>query len=93
MVLLKHGDFEFQNILSGGYKILSNKPHVLSEMIMADGTHKRNYGDMPKTTIKVKFGNLDRETYRQYISHFQLPEDTYTFFNTDTGEMLTKNLG
>ena len=90
MVLLKHGDFEFQNILSGGYKILSNKPHVLSEMTMADGTIKRNYGDMPKTTIKVKFGNLDRETYRQYISHFQLPEDTYTFFNTDTGEMLTK---
>lgn len=90
MVLLKHGDFEFQNILSGGYKILSNKPHVLSEMIMADGTIKRNYGDMPKTTIKVKFGNLDRETYRQYISHFQLPEDIYTFFNTDTGEMLTK---
>ncbi|MBQ8043593.1 MAG: hypothetical protein IJ272_05530 [Clostridia bacterium] len=90
MVLLKHGDFEFQNILSGGYKILSNKPHVLSEMTMADGTIKRNYGEMPKTTIKVKFGNLDRETYRQYISHFQLPEDTYTFFNTDTGEMLTK---
>ena len=90
MVLLKHGDFEFQNILSGGYKILSNKPHVLSEMTMANGTIKRNYGEMPKTTIKVKFGNLDRETYRQYISHFQLPEDTYTCFNTDTGEMLTK---
>lgn len=90
MVLLKHGDFEFQNILSGGYKILPNKPHVLSETTMANGTIKRNYGDMPKTTIKVKFGNLDRETYRQYISHFQLPEDTYTFFNTDTGEMLTK---
>ena len=90
MVLLKHGDFEFQNILSGGYKILSNKPHVLSEMTMADGTIKRNYGEMPKTTIKVKFGNLDRETYRQYISNLQLPEDTYTFFNTDTGEMLTK---
>lgn len=90
MVLLKHGNFEFHNILSGGYKILSNKPQVLSETTMADGTIKRNYGEMPKTTIKVKFGNLDRVTYRQYISHFQLPEDIYTFFNTTTGEMLTK---
>lgn len=90
MVLLKHGNFEFHNILSGGYKILSNKPQVLSETTMADGTIKRNYGDMPKTTIKVKFGNLDRVTYRQYISHFLLPEDTYTFLNTDTGTMQTK---
>lgn len=90
MALLKHGDFEFHNILRGGYKILPNKPEILSEVVMADGTKKRNYGEMPKTRIKVKFGKLDRETYREYISHFELPEDNYTYCDTDTGEMLTK---
>lgn len=90
MVLLKHGDFEFHHILSGGFKVLSNEPKVISEITMADGSIKRNYGEMPKTTIKVKFGELDRNTYREYISHFKLPEDNYTYCDTDTGEMLTK---
>lgn len=90
MELLKHGDFAFANILKNGYKVIINKPDVLSKIIMADGTVKRNYGEMPKTTVKIKFGQLDRTTYRLYMSHFQLPEDNYTFFDTDTGEMLTK---
>lgn len=90
MVLLKHGDFEFHHILSGGYKVLPNEPEVISEIKMADGSKKRNYGEMPKTCVKVKFGELDRNTYREYISHFKLPEDNYTYCDTDTGEMLTK---
>lgn len=90
MTLLKHGDFEFKNILRGGYKVLPNKPDVISEIKMADGSIKRNYGDMPKTTVKVKFGQLDRTTYREYISHFKLPEDVYTYCDTDTGIMYTK---
>lgn len=90
MVLLKHGNFEFKNILKNGYKILPNKPDVLAKITMAGGAVKRNYGEMPKTTIKVKFGKLDRATYREYISHFRLPEDVYTYFDTDTGKMYTK---
>ena len=90
MTLLKHGDFEFKHILKDGYKVLPNKPEVLSKVLMADGTVKRNYGYMPKTTVKVKFGKLNRETYREYISNFKFPEDNYTYCDTDTGEMLTK---
>ena len=90
MTLLKHGNFEFHHILSGGFKILPNEPKVISQITMADGTEKRNYGEMPKTTIKVTFGKLDRKTYREYISHFKLPEDNYTYCDTDTGEELTK---
>ena len=44
MVLLKHDDFEFKNILSGGYNIIEDEPDVLSESTMADGSIRRNYG-------------------------------------------------
>ena len=63
MVLLKHGDFEFHHILSGGFKILENEPKVISEITMADGSIKRNYGEMPKTSIKVKFSQLNKLKY------------------------------
>ena len=90
MVLLKHGDFEFHNILSGGYNILEDNPDVLSTITMADGAIKRNYGDMPKTSIKVKFGQLDKTTYQEYMSHFANNEDIYTYFSPRQQLMLTK---
>lgn len=90
MDLLKHGDFIFHHILSGGYNILENEPDVISEITMADGTIKRNYGDMPKTSLKIKFSQLDKDIYKEYMSHFQLPEDTYTYFSPRTGTMLSK---
>ena len=70
MDLLKHGDFVFKNILSGGYNITEDEPDVINEVIMADGTIKRNYGAMPKTNIKVTFGQLNKDTYKEYMSHF-----------------------
>lgn len=90
MVLLKHNDFEFHHILSGGYNILEDEPKVISEITMADGSIKRNYGSMPKTFIKIKFGQLDKETYQEYISHFAKTEDTYTYFSPRQQMMLTK---
>ena len=90
MVLLEHNGFQFKNILSGGYNILENEPDVVSEITMADGSIKRNYGEMPKTSIKIKFSQLDKDIYQEYMSHFQLPEDTYTYFSPRTGTMLTK---
>lgn len=90
MVLLKHGNFEFKNILSGGYNILENEPEVVSEIKMADGSIKRNYGSMPKTSITVKFGQLDKDTYQQYIEHFANNEDNYTYFSPRQQTMLTK---
>ena len=90
MVLLKHGDFEFKNILSGGYNIVEDEPYILSEATMADGSIRRNYGKMPKTTIKVKFGELNKDTYQEYISHFLQNEDVYSYFSPKQQKMLTK---
>ena len=90
MVLLKHGDFEFKKILSGGYNIKEDEPDVLSEVTMADGSIKRNYGRMPKTSIKVKFSQLNKNTYQKYISHFSKSEDVYSYFSPKQQTMLTK---
>lgn len=90
MVLLKHGDFEFQHILSGGYNILEDEPDVLSTITMADGSIKRNYGNMPKTSIKIKFSQLDKITYQEYMSHFSNNENIYTYFSPKQQTTLTK---
>lgn len=90
MTLLKHGNFEFKNILSGGYNIKEDETDVLSKVTMADGSIRRNYGKMPKTTIKVKFSQLNKDTYKEYISHFSQNEDVYSYFSVKQQKMLTK---
>lgn len=90
MVLLKHGNFEFKNILSGGYNIKEDETDVLSKVTMADGSIRRNYGKMPKTTIKVKFSQLNKDTYKEYMSHFSQNEDVYSYFSVKQQKMLTK---
>ena len=90
MDLLKHGDFTFKNILSGGYNITENEPDVLSEITMADGSIRRNYGPMPKTNIKIKFSQLNKDTYKEYMSHFSKNEDVYSYFSPKQQKMLTK---
>lgn len=91
MVLLKHGDFEFKNILKGGYKIKEDEPDVITKIKMSDGSEKRNYGDMPKTYIKIKFGKLNKDTYKEYISHFSKNEDVYSYFSLKEQKMKSKN--
>ena len=90
MVLLKHGNFEFKNILSGGYNILENEPDVITEKTMANGSIRRNYRNMPKTNIKIKFGQLNKALYVEYMSHFEANEDEYTYFSPAKQTMLTK---
>lgn len=90
MTLLKYGNFEFKNILSGGYNIKEDETDVLSEVTMADGSIRRNYGKMPKTTIKVKFSQLNKDTYKEYMSHFSQNEDVYSYFSLKQQKMLTK---
>lgn len=90
MVLLKHGNFEFKNILSGGYNITEDEPDVLSEATMADGSIRRNYGKMPKTNIKVTFGQLNKDKYKEYMSHFSNNEDIYSYFSLKQQKWLTK---
>ena len=90
MTLLKHGNFEFKNILSGGYNIKEDETDVLSKVTMADGSIRRNYGPMPKTYIKVKFSQLNKDTYQEYMSHFSKNEDVYSYFSPRKQQMLTK---
>ena len=90
MYLLKHNNFEFKNIISNGFAILPEEYQVITEIEMADGSVKRNYKEKTKTTIRVTFGRLNRELYRQYISHFILPEDVYEYYDTYTGEYKKK---
>ena len=90
MTLLKHGNFEFKNILSEGYNITEDEPDILSESTMADGSIRRNYGKMPKTNIKITFSQLDKDTYKEYISHFSQNEDVYSYFSPKQQKMLSK---
>ena len=90
MVLLKHKDFEFKNILSGGYNIIEDEPDILSESTMADGSIRRNYGKMPKTNITITFSQLNKNTYKEYMSHFSQNEDVYSYFSPKQQKMLTK---
>ena len=90
MTLLKHGNFDFKNILSSGYNIKEDEPDILSEATMADGSIRRNYGRMPKTTIKIKFSQLNKTKYQEYMSHFSQNEDVYSYFSPKQQKMLTK---
>ena len=90
MDLLKHGDFTFKNILSGGYNITEDEPDVLSETTMANGSIRRNYWKMPKTNITIKFSQLNKDTYKEYMSHFSQNEDVYSYFSPRQQKMLTK---
>ena len=90
MILLNLGDFEFKKILSGVYNIKEDEPNILSEVTMADGSIKRNYGKMPKTNITIKFGQLDKTMYQEYMSHFAQDEDVYSYFSPKQQKMLTK---
>lgn len=90
MDLLKHENFVFKKILRGGYKIKEDEPDVISETKMADGSIRRNYGPMPKTNIKVKFSQLNKELYQEYMSHFSKNEDIYSYFSPKQQKILTK---
>lgn len=90
MALLVHEGFEFKNILSGGYKIKEDDPDVITNKTMGDGSVRRNYGQMDKTEIKVKFGQLNAQTFKEYMQHFSKHEDYYTYFSQRNNAMLKK---
>ena len=71
MALLIHEGFEFKNILSGGYKIKEDEPDVKSKQTMGDGSIRRNYGQMDKTEIKVNFGQMNSQTFQEYMNNLK----------------------
>lgn len=90
MALLIHEGFEFKNILSGGYQIKEDEPDVKSTHTMGDGSIRRNYGQMNKTEIKIKFGQLNKQTFKEYMEHLKNNEDYYTYYSQKNDCMLTK---
>lgn len=66
--LVKIDDVKLKYILSGGYDIQENQEIILSKKTMADGTERRNIAEKKKTTIKIKFSQIDGVTLQQYNS-------------------------
>lgn len=64
--LIKIGEIKLRYILSGGYDIQENQEIILSKKIMADGTERRNIAEKKKTTIKIKFSQIDGATIQEY---------------------------
>lgn len=69
--LLKIENTILKYILSGGYQIQENQEIVLSKKTMADGTERRNIAEKRKTTIKIKFSQIDGATLQEYSSLWQ----------------------
>ena len=66
--LLKIGDTKLKYILKGGYQIQENQEIILSKSTMADGTERRNIAEKRKTTIKIKFSQIDGATLQEYCN-------------------------
>ena len=66
--LLKIGDTKLKYILRKGYQIQENQEIVLAKKTMADGTVRRNIAEKRKTTIKIRFSQIDGETLSSYCN-------------------------
>lgn len=69
--LIKIGETKLKYILSGGYDIQENQEIILAKKTMADGTERRNIAEKRKTTIKIKFSQIDGATLQEYSSLWQ----------------------
>lgn len=69
--LIKIGTTKLGYILRGGYNIHENEDIVLDSKVMADGTLRRNIAEKKKTTINVKFSQIDGITLKTYIDLLQ----------------------
>ena len=64
--LVKIGTTKLRYILRGGYNIQENQDIVLQKKTMADGTERQNIAEKKKTTIGIKFSQIDGVTLKQY---------------------------
>lgn len=69
--LIKIEDTKLNYILSKGYQIQENQEIILSKKTMADGTERRNIAEKRKTTIKIKFSQIDGATLQTYNNLWQ----------------------
>lgn len=89
--LLKKGNYEFPHILSDGYSVIENVNDVLAEYTMGNGAIRRNYGAMPKTQIKVKFGRMGYYDMASILEKLGADnwEGDYTYWSPKRNQYLT----
>ena len=80
--LIKISNTKLQYILRGGYNIQENQDIVLDSKTMADGTERRNIAEKKKTTINIKFSQIDGVTLKSYITLLQ-SDFTATYWSKD----------
>jgi len=87
--LLKIGSTKLKYILRSGYDIQENQEIVLAKLTMADGTERRNIAEKRKTTIKVRFSQIDGATLQQYCALW-VNDFTLTYWSKDSRTYLQK---
>ena len=80
--LVKIGNTKLNYILRGGYNIQENQDIVLDSKTMADGTERRNIAEKKKTTISIKFSQIDGLTLKNYNQLWQ-NDFTATYWSKD----------
>ena len=75
MVLLKHGDFEFHHILSGGFKILDKNEYNYHKKIMH---YSDELDEVVKSELysliemkKANIGPFDKELINKYYEEYK----------------------
>ena len=63
---------------------------VQSDKISIPVTVYNYTNEVLKTTIKIKFSQLNKTKYQEYMSHFSQNEDVYSYFSLKQQTMLTK---
>ena len=81
--LLKISSTKLKYILRGGYNIQENQDIILNKKTMADGTERRNIAEKKKTTINVKFSQIDGTTLKSYLTLMQ-GDFTLYYWSKDT---------
>ena len=79
--LIKKDGFKFSQILEKGY-VYENNPVILNKSQKADGSIKIIYAQYNELEIKIKFGNLDGNTIKQYNEKFT--DGSYEYWDVDT---------
>lgn len=82
------GTTKLRYILRSGYDIQENQEIVLAKLTTADGTERRNIAEKRKTTIKIKFSQIDGETLQTYCNLWK-NDFQMTYWSKDSRSYLT----
>lgn len=79
--LIKKDNYKFNNILSDSYNF-NEQFYILNKSNKADGSIKIVYAQYSTLKIGLKLGQLDGETLKNYLEHFE--DGEYKVWNPAT---------